>query len=108
VLVAAKQAAEQAQEAAKGERGRLVIGSQGAATISFLTGVLSRFREQHPLVEITLLRMNNRAQVEAVLNGSIMVGIGYYRYALVHQVRDWFSGVAIKMGRRQGATKEHI
>src|SRR5260370_12960966 len=27
---------------------------------------------------------------------------------LVHQVRDWYSGVAIKMGRRQGATKEHI
>jgi len=88
VLVAAKQAAEQAQEAAKGERGRLVIGSQGAATISFLTGVLSRFREQHPLVEITLLRMNNRAQVEAVLNGSIMVGIGYYRYALEEDEQD--------------------
>jgi DNA-binding transcriptional LysR family regulator len=49
VLVAAKQAAEQAQEAAKGERGRLVIGSLGAATISFLTGVLARFREQQPL-----------------------------------------------------------
>jgi hypothetical protein len=27
---------------------------------------------------------------------------------LVHQVSDWCSGVAIKMGRRQGATKEHI
>ena len=27
---------------------------------------------------------------------------------LVHQVRDWFSGVAIKMSRRQGATKEHV
>jgi hypothetical protein len=27
---------------------------------------------------------------------------------LVHQVRGWYSGVAIKMGRRQGATKEHI
>jgi hypothetical protein len=26
----------------------------------------------------------------------------------VHQVSDWCSGVAIKMGRRQGATKEHI
>jgi hypothetical protein len=32
----------------------------------------------------------------------------------VHQVRDWFSCVAIKMGRRQGgpsrtgSTKEHI
>src|ERR1700719_4291792 len=28
--------------------------------------------------------------------------------APVHQVSDWCSGVAIKMGRRQGATKEHI
>ncbi len=27
---------------------------------------------------------------------------------LVHQVSDWCSGVAIKMGRRQGARKEHI
>jgi hypothetical protein len=27
---------------------------------------------------------------------------------LVHQVSDWYSGVAMKMGRRQGATKEHI
>jgi DNA-binding transcriptional LysR family regulator len=61
VLAAAKEAVEWAQEAAKGERGRLVIGSFGA-----LTGVLSRFREQHPLVEITFLQMNNRAQVEAV------------------------------------------
>jgi hypothetical protein len=26
----------------------------------------------------------------------------------VHQVSDWGSGVAIKMGRRQGATNEHI
>ena len=54
VLVAAKEAAERAQEAAKGERGRLVIGSLGAATVSFLSGVLSRFREEHPLVEISL------------------------------------------------------
>jgi DNA-binding transcriptional LysR family regulator len=82
VLVAAQQAAEQAQEAAKGERGRLVIGSLGAATISFLSGILSRFREQYPLVEITLLQMHNRAQVEAVLNGSIMLGIGFYGYVL--------------------------
>jgi hypothetical protein len=29
-------------------------------------------------------------------------------WLLVHQVSDWGSGVAIKMGRRQGATKEHI
>jgi DNA-binding transcriptional LysR family regulator len=91
VLVAAKQAAVQAQEAAKGERGRLVIGSLGAATISFLSGVLSRFREQHPLVEITLSHMNNRAQVEAVLNASIMLGIGYYDYALEEEEREQVS-----------------
>jgi DNA-binding transcriptional LysR family regulator len=82
VLVTAKEAAERAQEAAKGERGRLVIGSLGAATVSFLSGVLSRFREQHPLVEVTLLIVNNRAQVEGVLDGSIMLGIGYYSLAL--------------------------
>jgi DNA-binding transcriptional LysR family regulator len=50
-LMAAKLAAEQAQEAVKGQRGRLVIGNHGALTIAFLPGVLSRFREQHPLVE---------------------------------------------------------
>jgi DNA-binding transcriptional LysR family regulator len=44
VLVAVKEAAERAQEAAKGERGRLVIGILGAVTVSFLSGVLSRFR----------------------------------------------------------------
>jgi DNA-binding transcriptional LysR family regulator len=82
VLLAAQEAAERAKEAANGERGRLVIGSLGASTISFLTDVLARFREQHPLVEITLLHMNNRVQVEAVLNGSIMLGIGYYSYLL--------------------------
>jgi DNA-binding transcriptional LysR family regulator len=91
VLVAAKEAAERAQEAAKGERGRLVIGSLGAATISFLTGVLSRFREQHPLVEVTLLHLNNRAQVEAVLNGSIMLGIGYFSYALEEDEQEQVS-----------------
>src|ERR1700739_746512 len=68
VLVAVEQAAEQAQEAAKGERGRLVIGSLGAATVSFLTGILARFREQPPLVEITLSQMNNRLKIQAALN----------------------------------------
>jgi DNA-binding transcriptional LysR family regulator len=91
VLVAVEQATEQAQEAAQGERGRLVIGSLGAATISFLTSILARFREQHPLVEITLLHMHNRAQVEAVLNGSIMLGIGYYDYALEEDEEEQIS-----------------
>jgi DNA-binding transcriptional LysR family regulator len=81
-LMAAKLATEQAQEAAKGQRGRLVIATHCEGSLAFLPGVFSRFREQHPLVEITPLHLNNRAQVEAVLNGSIMLGIGYYSAAL--------------------------
>jgi DNA-binding transcriptional LysR family regulator len=90
VLAAAKEAAEQAQEAAKGERGRLLIGSSGAP-ILFLSGVLARFRELQPLVEITLLHMQNRAQVEAVLNGSIMLGVGFYGYVLEEDEQEQVS-----------------
>jgi len=109
VLVAAKQAAEQAQEAAKGERGRLVIGSVGPLTGSFLPLVLSRFREKWPLVETTVLHLNNRAQVEAVLNGSIMLGIGYFSFALEEDEQELVStrlllrspvGIAFSKNRR--------
>jgi DNA-binding transcriptional LysR family regulator len=82
VLAAAQQAIAQTKEAANGERGRLVIGSIGPLTSSFLPAALARFREQRPLVEATALHMNNRAQVEAVLNGAIMLGIGYFDSAL--------------------------
>jgi len=54
-------------------------------TIAFLPVVLSRFREQHPLVEITVLHQNNRAQVETVLNGSITLGIGFYLSSAVEE-----------------------
>jgi hypothetical protein len=37
-----------------------------------------------------------------------MYANGVTEFSLVHQVSGWLSGVAIKMGRRQGATKEHI
>src|SRR5258708_8486536 len=82
VLAGAKQAIAQAQEAANGERGRLVIGSVGAVTSSFLPVALARFRQQRPLVEATALDMNNHAQLEAVLNGSIMLGTWYFGSAV--------------------------
>ena len=87
-LAAAKQAAAQAQETAKGERGRLVIGNLGPLTSSFLPIALARFRERRPLVEATALHMNNRAQVEAVLNGSIMLGIGNFESAFDEDERE--------------------
>jgi DNA-binding transcriptional LysR family regulator len=88
VLAATKQAIAQAQEAANGERGRLAIGSIGPLTSSFLPVALARFREQRPLVEVTALHMHNRAQVEAVLNGSIMLGIGYFDSAVDEDERE--------------------
>src|ERR1700730_5240044 len=75
-LVSAQEAVSQAQEAARGERGRLAIGSIHLVH-AFLPDALAHFRERFPLVEVTVLNMDNRTQVEALENGRIMLGIGY-------------------------------
>jgi DNA-binding transcriptional LysR family regulator len=72
-----RRAAAQAQEVAKGERGRLVIGNIGLLTQRFLPGALAAFRARYPLVEVTVSHMNSHAQAEALLDGLIMLGIGY-------------------------------
>jgi len=87
-LEAAKQAVTLAQETAKGERGRLVIGCIGPLVGSFLPNALARFREQCPLVEATVSHMNSRAQIEALLDGSIMLGIGYFGSVIDKDERD--------------------
>jgi DNA-binding transcriptional LysR family regulator len=76
-LVSAQQTIDHAHEVTTGERGRLSVGTMTALTYAFLPDALARFREQFPLVEVTVLQMTNRAQIEALLNGSIMLGIGY-------------------------------
>jgi LysR family transcriptional regulator, benzoate and cis,cis-muconate-responsive activator of ben and cat genes len=76
-LTSAKEAVAQAQEAATGERGRLTIGSIGPLVHAFLPDALAKFREHFPLVEVTVLNMDDRTQVEALANGTIMLGIGW-------------------------------
>ncbi|MBV8586706.1 MAG: LysR family transcriptional regulator, partial [Verrucomicrobia bacterium] len=76
-LATAQEAVAQATEAAKGQRGRLIIGSLTPVTATFLPEALARFREKFPLVEITVLHLDNRAQIDALLNGGILLGIGY-------------------------------
>ena len=76
-LASAKEAVAQAEEAAAGERGRLSIGSIGPLVHAFLPDALARFREHFPLVEVTVLNMDDRTQVEALANGTIMLGIGW-------------------------------
>ena len=76
-LASAQQAIAHAHEVATGERGRLSIGTISPATYAFLNDALTQFRELFPLVEVTVLHMDNRAQVDALLNDSIMLGLGY-------------------------------
>ena len=76
-LGSAQRAVTQAQEVAKGERGRLVIGNIGVLTRTFLPDALAAFSKLFPLVEVTVTHMNSHAQAEALLDGSIMLGIGY-------------------------------
>jgi DNA-binding transcriptional LysR family regulator len=51
-------------------------------TYPFLNDALTRFRELFPLVEVTVLQMDNRGQIDALLDGSIMLGIGYTSLSL--------------------------
>jgi DNA-binding transcriptional LysR family regulator len=82
-LMSAQEAMAQAQEAAAGERGRLCVGTIGPLLHGFLPEALARFRQRFPLVEVTVLQLDNRVQVEALLNGAIMLGIGYFDPDLV-------------------------
>ena len=77
-LVSAQQAIAHAHDVATGERGRLSIGTVTPLTNAFFPDALARFRELFPLVEVTVLHMNNRDQVDALLNGSIVLGLGYF------------------------------
>jgi DNA-binding transcriptional LysR family regulator len=77
-LASAQEAVAQAQEAARGERGRLSIGTIGPLMHGVLPEALARFRQRFPLVEVSVLHMDNRTQVEALLNGAIMLGLGYF------------------------------
>ena len=75
-LASAQEAIAQASEVVKGERGRLSIGCYALVTHPFLPDALGRFRGLFPLIEVTVRHMDNRSQLEAVLNGSVMLGIG--------------------------------
>jgi DNA-binding transcriptional LysR family regulator len=77
VIADANVAVIQGKEASKGERGRLVIaGGLSALTGLFLQDALARFRARFPLVEVSVLHMNHQLQIPALLDGSIMLGVG--------------------------------
>ncbi len=66
-----------AHEVAAGERGHLSLGTLSGLNYVFLDDALAQFRQLFPLVEVTVLHMDTRAQIEALLNDSIMLGITF-------------------------------
>jgi len=66
------------REAARGERGRLIIGMPGAFGHSFIPEALNLYRKQFPKVDVTLLDLPvNEEQLQAFENERIHLGFIY-------------------------------
>ncbi|MBW4505260.1 MAG: LysR family transcriptional regulator [Scytonematopsis contorta HA4267-MV1] len=75
VLQKANQAVEVAQRVAQGEMGHLAVGFSGFATYSILPKILRIFRERFPRVELELEEMTTNAQLLALQNRQIHLGL---------------------------------
>lgn len=73
-LAQAQRAVEMARAANEGSVGKIAIGFVGSATYSVLPSLLSRFRQQHPNVELELNEMTTLDQFEALAQGRIQAG----------------------------------
>ncbi|WP_017314810.1 LysR family transcriptional regulator [Mastigocladopsis repens] len=75
ILLKAAQAVEIARQVAQGESGRLKVGFSGFATYSVLPQALRIFREKFPRVELELEEMTTSAQVQALQEQQIHLGL---------------------------------
>ena len=73
-LAQSRSAVEAAQRAARGEVGMISVGFCGAATYSFLPGLIRRYRAAFPGVKLALKELTPVQQESAFLEGSIDVG----------------------------------
>jgi DNA-binding transcriptional LysR family regulator len=60
--------------AGKGEIGKLTIGYVGSANYSLLPPIVRGFRKRFPQVELALMELNTRHQIEALQDGRIHIG----------------------------------
>lgn len=63
------------QQADRGEDGILRVGFLGSASFSFLPKSIRSFRKQFPRVEIALHEMRSSEQIDALVKGTLDVGI---------------------------------
>ncbi|NMG05836.1 LysR family transcriptional regulator [Brasilonema sp. UFV-L1] len=75
ILLKATQAVEIVRQVAQGESGRLKVGFSGFATYSVLPKALRIFRERFPRVELELEEMTTTAQVQALQEQQIHLGL---------------------------------
>lgn len=66
---------ELADDAALGHRGRLDVGFVSSASMSVLPPALRLFREQHERIQLDLRELTSAAQIEALHEGAIDVGL---------------------------------
>ncbi len=63
------------QQADRGEDGVLQVGFPGSASYSFLPMSIRSFRRKYPGVEIVLHEMRSSEQIDALVKGTLDVGI---------------------------------
>jgi DNA-binding transcriptional LysR family regulator len=73
-LSQAEQAVLLAQQANRGEIGRLAVGFTGSALNSVLPQVIRRFKDCYPKIEIALEGLQTNEQVVALLSGQLHIG----------------------------------
>lgn len=82
-LARARQAAERAQKAARGEVGRLSISFVSSAALEVVPRIVVEFRKQYPEVTLDLINLQTVSQVDQLLEKT--VDIGFLRLPLSNE-----------------------
>jgi DNA-binding transcriptional LysR family regulator len=75
ILAQVQEAKRAAQRAHRGEMGRLVVGYISSSTYDLLPVMLRAYRERFPHVEVALREMTTPAQVKALEENELQVGL---------------------------------
>jgi DNA-binding transcriptional LysR family regulator len=73
-LLRARQAADRAQKAARGEIGRLRIGFVSSAALEIVPSIVVAFRKQHPEVTLDLMNLRTVSQVKKLISKTLDIG----------------------------------
>lgn len=74
LLEDAERSISRARQAASGETGRLVIGSNAVAEYGVFPHILAAFKKAHPNIELSLRSLRTPQQIVALLEGELDVG----------------------------------